>query len=285
MAALAGAGLAAQPSAPSPGPCPAEMAAARARWQAIAPPLAPPSLAPGTTLRHWPTTTLGIWLVEETAADRATLTRVAGDALTRITWTPDCAAATDHRTRPAVAPPAFGDADLAALLDSGARGVLYLWSPHMPLSVDGVAAVTAAARARGLTVEALLDPNADRAFARTQATAHALPASALRVADAVELQFRELALHAPSAVVFAGGRLVGSVLRGYRTADEYAEFFSRVLGERERGEPLLRRARRQQPGLAGVGGRQPAFLHELCALRRRQAEVGPRRLLRPERRQ
>ena len=45
----------------------------------------------------------------------------------------------------------------------------------------------------------------------------------------MELQFRELALHAPSIAVFADGRLVGPLLRGYRTAEEYGEFFDRVL--------------------------------------------------------
>jgi hypothetical protein len=232
IAALAWANVAAQPSTTAAGPCDAQVAAARARWAAVPPPLAQPPLTPGTTVRHWPTSAIGVWLVEETAAEHATLTRVAADALTRMTWTNGCAPSTERRSRPSAPPPAFVDADLARRLATGAAGVAYLWSPHMPLSVDGIAAVTAAARARGLTVELLLDPAADRTFAAAEAAARGLPASALRVADAVELQFRELALHAPSAAVFASGRLAGPVLRGYRTTDEYSEFFSRVLGER-----------------------------------------------------
>jgi hypothetical protein len=232
IAALAGPGVTAQPSAAAVGPCPDGVEAARRLWEAVDPPLPQPPVAPHRALRHWPTATLGVWLVEETAADHAALTRVAADALTRMTWAAGCTATTTTRPRQSAPPPAFSDADLTAVLASGTRGVLYLWSPHMPLSVDGHAALATAARARGLTVEALLDPAADRAFAATEAADRGLPASALRVADAVELQFRELSLHAPSAAVFAGGRLVGPVLRGYRTADEYSEFFSRVLGER-----------------------------------------------------
>jgi hypothetical protein len=100
----------------------------------------------------------------------------------------------------------------------------------MPLSVDGHAHVARAAGARGLALHVLLDPDADSAFAAAAVENGALPAAALRVADSVELQFRELALHAPAAALFAHGRLVGPVLRGYRTAAEYAEFFDRALG-------------------------------------------------------
>jgi hypothetical protein len=231
IVATAGSGTA-QPAAPAAGPCPTGVEAARRRWAAVAPALAQPPMTPGATLRHWPTPIVGVWLVEDAAPDHASLTRVDAGALTRMTWAADCTATTTTRPRQSAPPPSFNDADLTAVLASGARGVLYLWSPHMPLSVDGYAAVATAARARGLNVEPLLDPAADRAFAATAAAAHGLPASAVRVADAVELQFRELALHAPSAAVFAGGQLVGPVLRGYRTADEYSAFISRVLGER-----------------------------------------------------
>jgi hypothetical protein len=212
--------------------CGADVDAARQRWEAVAPPLLQPPLTPGTTLRHWPTRTLGVWLVEDRAVDHATLTRVDAASLTRLTWASDCRATTTTRPRPAAPPPAFSDVDLARVLATGGRGVLYLWSPHMPLSVDGYSAVVAAAQARGLTVEPLLDPAADRTFAGTEAAARALPPEALRVADAVELQFRELALHAPSALAYADGRFVGSPLRGFRTAEEYSVYFDRELGRR-----------------------------------------------------
>ena len=222
----------ARPADEAAAPCAAEAEALRRRWDAVAPPLAQPPLTPGAALRHWPTRALGVWIVEETSPSHAVLTRVEPAALTRVTWAAGCAATTESRPRPAAPAPAFTDADLARLLAGGGRGVLYLWSPHMPLSVDGYAAVADAARARGVPVDALLDPAADRTFARTAAAAHGLPAAAMRVADSVELQFRELALHAPSAAVYAEGRLVGSVLRGYRTAEEYGAFLSRVLDGR-----------------------------------------------------
>ena len=146
-------------------------------------------------------------------------------------WSATCVPSRDQRSRTPAPAPAFTDRDLAALLERRTRGVLYLWSPHMPLSVDGYAELRRAAEARRLEVVALLDPQSDRRFAAAAVAEGRLPVAALDVADSVELQFRELPLHAPAIVVFSGGRLQATVLRGYRSAEEYGAFFSRVLGE------------------------------------------------------
>lgn len=209
--------------------CGAAVAAQREAWRAVAPALVQPAIAAADVVRHWPTDAPGIWLVERARGVEVTLARVAPDAVTTIRWTAGCQPTTTTGPRPRAAAPAFGDADLAAMLAGGRAGVLYFWSPHMPLSVDGYAQALAAARAHGLSVEPLLDPASNRAFAAESVAAGRLPATALRVVDAVELQFRELPLHAPALLAFRDGRLVGPVLRGYRTADEYADFLARVL--------------------------------------------------------
>jgi hypothetical protein len=214
----------------APGPrCGAQVTRQLRDWRVAAVPVAQPALRRGGTLRHWPTDALGVWVVEDASPDHAVVMRVGPAELERMEWSAACepVVTTTRRLRPPA--PSFSDEDLAALLASADRGVIYLWSPHMPLSVDGHAHVARAAGARGLALHVLLDPNADSAFAASSAADAALPASALRVADSVELQFRELVLHAPAAALFANGRLVGPVLRGYRTAAEYAEFFDRTL--------------------------------------------------------
>jgi hypothetical protein len=217
-------------SRPGPGTaCADELERQRQAWRAVPPALTQPAIAPGDSLRHWPTDAPGVWLVERTGGDVTTLMRVSANGLERVTWSGDCTPAREDRPRAAATAPSFSDGDLIELLGRGSRGVLYLWSPHMPLSVDGYAEIAAAARGRGLVVEPLLDPASDRAFASTVMRDRRLPANARRVADSVELQFRELPLHAPAVQVFSGGRLVGPVLRGFRTADEYGAFLDRVL--------------------------------------------------------
>jgi len=212
--------------------CRADVEAQRRAWRAVGEPRPQPPITDGVTVRHWATTATGVWLVEQTSATATTLTRVAADGLDRIEWADGCVPAHRAEPRARATPPAFTDADLAALVASGASGVIYLWSPHLPLSVDGYTPVAAAAARRGLRVEPVLAAEADRAFAAEAVAAGRLPAAALRAADAVELEFRGLALHAPAVQVFAGGALLGAVLPGYKTEDEYAAFFARVLDAR-----------------------------------------------------
>ena len=211
--------------------CAAAVAAQRERWHAVGPALVQPPAGPGEMLTHWPTSTPGIWLVQRVGPGDTSLTRVTPERLSRGSAGRRRArpATTNGSGRPAAAP-AFTDRDLDALLAAPAGGVLYLWSPHMPLSVDGWAELTRAAASRALDGRAAPRSRRPTAGSRPRLRAGGrLPASALRVVDSVELQFRELALHAPSIAVFAGGRLVGPLLRGYRTADEYGDFFDRVL--------------------------------------------------------
>lgn len=180
-------------------------------------------------MRHYPTAALGAWIVEVVGDQSATSTLVTSDRVTRVEWTASCASSTDVRPRPRVVEPRFTDADLSARLASGARGVVYVWSPHMPLSVDAFAALLQAAQARKLEVDVVLDPAADRALAARVAAERGLPASATRAADSVELQFRDALLHAPTVQAYAGGVLVGSPYPGGHTDAEYGAYLDRVL--------------------------------------------------------
>lgn len=199
-------------------------------WGAVGPPRTQPNVAGRGLVRHWPTAQLGVWVVEADEGSATTLTRVEPQHLTRISWTDGCTARADTRARGVAPAPRFSDDDLVSLLRRSSRGVLYLWSPHMPLSVDAYDALVSAARSRGLEVMALLDPAADRVFARASIEGRALPEAALRVADSIELTFRDALVHAPAIQAYANGQLQGSPFPGAHTADEYGAFLDRVLG-------------------------------------------------------
>ena len=197
-------------------------------WQTRPPAREQPPGTTGSPIRHFPTATMGVWVVEELGRFDSSMTLVTPDDITRVAWTADCVETTEQRPRPRGPARSFSDQDLATLVRSG-RGVIYVWSPHMPLSLDAVAPLSAAARALGLAVTLLLDPAADPAFAARVAAERGLPAPALRVADSVELQFRDVLVHAPAAQAYADGQLAGSAYPGGHTADEYTAYFRRVL--------------------------------------------------------
>lgn len=215
---------------PAGSPCMAAVERQLDAWGAVAPARPQPG-AGGAVVRHWPTRRLGEWVAEVHDPSAVRAVRVTPAAVTTAAWSATCAVTASERPRPAAAAPRFSDDDLARALAAPAPGVVYVWSPHMPLSVDGYRAIAAAASARGLTVHAVLDPGADRAFAAAERARGGLPAEALRVADSVELLFRDVLVHAPTVQAYARGRLVGSAFPGAHGADEYGAWLDRVLAE------------------------------------------------------
>lgn len=185
-------------------------------------------------MRHWPTDTLGVWVVETAGPVGGTtsLRRVTSAGTTEIVWSASCQATTTAYPRQPLARPGFNDVDLRRLLDAHPRGIIYTWSPHMPLSVEGVATIRAVGERLHLPVTVLLDPNADAAFADTAIAAHEWSSFDGRVVDSIELAFRDALVHAPSMQAYAGGRLVGSPYPGHHTADEYGAFLERILPTR-----------------------------------------------------
>lgn len=125
----------------------------------------------------------------------------------------------------------FTDADLHAALQSSPRLVVYVWSPHMPLSVDGYAEITAAARSVDAEVVPVLFAGSDKAFARREARRVGMPRRALREMASEELIRREGQLHAPSIVVFHAER-AAPVLPGYRNAEGYRRYLESVMDSR-----------------------------------------------------
>jgi len=121
----------------------------------------------------------------------------------------------------------MSDDDVRAMLDAAPHGVVYLWSPHMPLSVDGYRTVSEVARRMGMSFTAVLDPMSDAAYAAAVAAEAGLPKSALRTFSSIELSFRQLNLHAPAVLVFSGGHFDGLAVPGYREA---ASFEAAIAG-------------------------------------------------------
>ena len=183
--------------------------------RAIADPPGPTALRSVRT----PTGVLGFWTrVAEAARGELVIERVSSTRVERLSFDETCAP-----REIAVAPPprptdAYGDSDLIARVAQGDRGVFLLWSPHMPLSVDGYRTVSDVARRMGLSFTALRDPMSDAGYAAAVAKEAGLPASALRTFTSIELSFRQLNLHAPAVLVFSGGHFDGLAVPGYREA-------------------------------------------------------------------
>lgn len=133
-------------------------------------------------------------------------------------------------TLPAPSPPpgAFTDEDLKRLLAEDERLVVYLWSPHLPLSVEAYHEIADAAASLGIPFVAVADATADRGFVERVGDSDGIPVDARRPMSSVELLFRDLAVHTPSMIAFAGGQ-VSAPLPGYRNRAAYRVYLETIF--------------------------------------------------------
>ena len=121
------------------------------------------------------------------------------------------------------------DAEVRSTLKLEQAGVFYAWSPHMPLSVDGLAEIFAAGESLDLAVVPVLSSHANVEYARDRIEGKDYPQEVLRQSNAGELIKRDLFLHAPAILIFDGGKFVSPVLPGFRYAADYEQLIARFL--------------------------------------------------------
>jgi hypothetical protein len=178
-----------------------------------------------------PTRTLGVWVrVTVDPGGQPFLERVTAALVERRRFGESCGPIDDGaKERPAEIG-TWNDAALREKLSAGGAGVILLWSPHMPLSVDAYEALEALTREMSLDFIAVLHPDADPSYAQSVALERGIPSSALRPLGGIELAFRGITRHAPSLQVFAAGRLAGAVVPGYRDRASLRAAIERALG-------------------------------------------------------
>ncbi len=201
----------------------------RGRADAIVP------IAPHTTGARaalLPTDSLGVWIRVTVDASGEPLVEWVTEALVeRRRFGETCRPVDGGREGLPIDANAWSDTSLAETLATGGAGVILLWSPHMPLSVDAFGLLEALTGEMGISLVAILHPGADPSYARSVALERGMRPSALRPLGGIELAFRGMTTHAPSILVFARGRFAGPVLPGYRDRAGFKVAIERALRE------------------------------------------------------
>lgn len=122
---------------------------------------------------------------------------------------------------------AFTDESLDSLLTATNRGLIYVWSPRMPLSIKGLPEARAAAESMGIAFTALASESIDADF------------DALNVStrdrqrmESVELVYRNATIHYPSVLLYDNSRVVDGVFPGYKNRATYVSFAREKLADR-----------------------------------------------------
>ena len=123
------------------------------------------------------------------------------------------------------------DDGLAALMSEGRPGVLYLWSPHKPISVEGLRSMKEATGRTGVRLYAVVEPTSDPKAVERAARRLKLRNDQVLYLDSFELQQRGFRLHFPSLLIFDGGAFASQVRRGYEFPAVYEDYLKTHLAK------------------------------------------------------
>lgn len=169
-----------------------------------------------------PTDSIGVWLERWQMADGTTEIRRVSASVTMVAVldATGCAIHTVQHLRtfdPTAIARALTDDRLRDLVRRTGDGMIYVWSPGMPLSILGIAEAKAAADSLGV------------AFTAVVADAHDADLRSLGVDSAyqqtlnsLELVYRDATIHYPSVIFYRAGALLGSAIPGYKQRGTYA---------------------------------------------------------------
>lgn len=216
------------------GRCAAEARSTFARWGGSGAWIRRADASNGTKVFASPADQIGHW-VELRALRGGDLELVKHEPGrgTLVKWAPGCVPQVATRIDPrsiGSEPGILGDEKLAKLIARHRTGVIYSWSPQMPLSIGGLSAIEEAAAGLKLPLVTVLDPAADPKRAREALRGLKLrqPASLDRFRS-IELTFRNFLLHYPSILVFKEGRIVGHMVPGVMTSTRYSQVIGSLL--------------------------------------------------------
>ena len=125
----------------------------------------------------------------------------------------------------------FADKDLKAALKAHKQGLIYVWSPHMPLSVEGLQEIKDAAKKLNMHLTILQDGKANpQGTAKWVKTKRVLASETTPVASR-ELYARQVQLHYPVLFIYKDGFLSNRTIVGHKKADTFEKWISTEVAQ------------------------------------------------------
>lgn len=135
------------------------------------------------------------------------------------------------KSYPPVAKGGFDDAALRQTMAKNPWGVIYVWTPYMPLSVEAIKNIKEAVKAKGGDVKVVMDPWADPAEAKKWAAKKMISAEDMTPATSDELIAREMRLHYPITYIYKDGFVSNRDYVGWKSAPTYAQWIDTELAQ------------------------------------------------------
>jgi hypothetical protein len=129
-------------------------------------------------------------------------------------------------TSTAFANQTFSDADLDKELQSHSWGVIYVWSPHMPLSIQGLKTVKDAVKKKDGAVIYLVDGEATQQEINEVLAVNPVAIKESRMVASRKIDSLLPSLHYPTAYYFKNQMISPSHLRGFKEVAGYDKWLS-----------------------------------------------------------
>lgn len=125
----------------------------------------------------------------------------------------------------------FTDNKLRILLRENDYGLIYVWSPGMPLSEKGLVEIDKICKELGITLTAAIDPNA-KAFINEDAQYDQLRQQSIdNKLQSYTLQKQGALDHFPAMIFYKDGKIITPIIHGYEQINGMKKFIKRYIGE------------------------------------------------------
>ncbi len=123
----------------------------------------------------------------------------------------------------------FSDGDLANLVESNKNGIIYTFGPQMPLSLDGIKEIRAAAKKSGLKLTLLLPSKSSMKELKELLKKKKIEVDSLVVSNSMELSYRGAFLHLPSVLTYHNKQLARRARPGHEKSYYYEKYLEKEM--------------------------------------------------------
>lgn len=177
-----------------------------------------------------PTTNSNKWV--HIIADSSNLRAVLSDEKSAliIDWGKNCNKTISHQLnnkKPTRLKNSLTDKDITEMVTKNETGIIYIWAPEMPYSIDGIDEIKKSATIMNTNLTVLLSPVSDFELAKKIIKKRKLNSDYLIRHDSNQLHLRGVDLHYPSLVTYRDKKLNRYARHGY----EPEQYFTAYLKE------------------------------------------------------
>ncbi|MFZ4713814.1 MAG: hypothetical protein ACOYL6_08895 [Bacteriovoracaceae bacterium] len=177
------------------------------------------------------TNELGRWItVVPSSKEVTTISNITSSVVTEVQIKANCSRKINLIKNPKIfAQNEITDQVVKEFVKNNTQGMIYIWSPHMPLSVTGLPGLKKAAADQKIPILFVMDNSASEALVKKYLKSGSITMEQTRKLASMELYQQDATLHYPSLLIFKKGQFVLPTHFGNRTEQEYSEIIKSKL--------------------------------------------------------